>query len=222
MGPVAGNPTFAFSVAIVGGGITGACVASVLRSASSIYQDSPTLLEPTSKLYRDHQWGGINITADLFDQGKSGIGGRSSHRQRTQGVIDGTLRWDHGCQFFHADTELFQPVLTNWLENGIAKEWKGRFTSDDEATSELDFFGLPSQPPFYVGADGINTIPAQLLSGNKEGLQVFSGKHVARIERDESTQKWHLFGTSGQAAFHDTPEEIAQASTEAPLGTDRR
>ena len=58
-------------VAVIGGGITGACVASVLCSSPS-------------------------IQVDLFDQGRGGVGGRSSTRCVEQnGQV---LQWDHGCQ----------------------------------------------------------------------------------------------------------------------------
>ena len=58
-------------VAVVGGGITGCCAASVLCSSSS-------------------------LRVDLFDQGRSGVGGRSSTRRIPENGHD--MQWDHGCQ----------------------------------------------------------------------------------------------------------------------------
>lgn len=59
-------------VAIVGGGITGATACSTLLA----------------------RFGG-DVHIEVFDQGRSGVGGRSSHRNREDSQ---TLRWDHGCQ----------------------------------------------------------------------------------------------------------------------------
>ena len=78
-------------VAIVGGGITAACVASRLSQ-----------LAPS-----------VSIT--LFDQGRRGPGGRASHRavEADSGKVlpddppipPAALEFDHGCQFFRADTD---------------------------------------------------------------------------------------------------------------------
>ena len=65
-------------VAIIGGGISGA-----------------TMFNTLSKL-------SLNACVDLFDQGR-GVGGRSSTR-----VVHDSLMFDHGCQFFRADTSKMQ------------------------------------------------------------------------------------------------------------------
>lgn len=145
-------------------------------------------------------------------------------------------------QFFRADTELFQTVVANWVKHNVAKEWNGRFASDQSSLSENDFFGLPSLPPFFVGEDGMNSIPTRLLLSShttfnenmnasasaNSSLKVFQGTRVARMERRDpnpenqqhhtATSKWHLFGTSGVAAFHDTSEKIAKQSSDVRLG----
>lgn len=79
----------AHRVAVIGGGVTGAYIASTLATNSAIR------------------------SVDVFDQGRSGVGGRTSHRSlqleavvsnstATAGNIEATknytLRWDHGCQ----------------------------------------------------------------------------------------------------------------------------
>eukprot|EP00978_Attheya_sp_CCMP212_P040650 scaffold224238_cov55-Attheya_sp.AAC.1 len=186
-------------VAIIGGGITGACAAKALASSAS---------------------SGIDIQVDLFDQGRSGAGGRSSTRITPYEDTDDTnnaddthefMKWDHGCQFFRADTPKFQSVVNDWMKQGMACEWKGTFASDDPGMGGYDFFGLPSCPPFYIGTDGMQSIPKKLLEEEtkKHTLSVFEGTRVARMERNEALGKWQLFGTSGTAAFHDTPEETA-------------
>lgn len=111
--------TKTFNVAIVGGGITGSCAASVLTSLNKRQCEEGTKkkhIEPaldtnTSKehdlkqlLVREN----IHVHVDLFDQGRSGVGGRTSHRRKEESFSDDndevtSLRFDHGCQvcFFH-------------------------------------------------------------------------------------------------------------------------
>jgi predicted NAD/FAD-dependent oxidoreductase len=180
-----------FHVAIIGGGITGTSVASVLCSSSS------------------------PIRVDLFDQGRRGVGGRSSTRSIDQ---DGKLlQWDHACQFFRADTKKFRSVVSDWIQLGVASEWKGKFGTDDpEADPAHEFFGLPSQPPFYVGNDGMQSIPTRILSDiSSDCLNVFTGTRVSSMQRNNG--QWSLFGVKGQAAYHDTPEKEAQSLSQEEL-----
>jgi renalase len=181
------TPSLALHVAVVGGGITGASVASTLAS-----------LAPNV------------IKVDLFDQGRSGVGGRTSHRV----VSPQAMQWDHGCQFFRADTPRFQAMVQDWIKRGIAAEWTGDFRSDSPGA---DFFGLPTQPPFYVGVGGMRSIPEQLLKQAGTSVTVFSGHRVATMER-RVDQKWNLFGTTGDAAYHDSSETVARSTQPSPLG----
>ena len=92
------------------------------------------------------------------------------------------LRWDHGCQFFRADTPRFQCIVREWLDKGYARVWNGNFTSmrcndhhhreedDEEGTGgdrsskeEYEFFGLPSHPPFYVGSNGMQSLITNVM-----------------------------------------------------------
>ena len=98
-------------------------------------------------------------TVVLFDQGRA-LGGRTSVRRgRAEDgrriVLEDAAptynAWDHGCQFFRADTaESCSSILPDWLGAKLAVEWRGRFgrlqgtapTPDGEAAP--DFFGLPT------------------------------------------------------------------------------
>jgi len=217
-----------YNVAIIGGGITGATAAQTLA-----------------------QYENVNI--HLFDQGRRGVGGRTSSRTVNSNTSDKTnnnntinadtnvnttndaaepsMRWDHGCQFFRADTDQFKLLVKDWMTKGLVQEWKGNFMSSPSASPSRDFFGLPSLPPFYVGADGMQSIPKGILhhiltqkqdTNEDDGhpqLNLFTGTRVAQLERDEESKRWKLFGTSGTSAFHDTPEKIVQQSNDKiPLG----
>jgi hypothetical protein len=161
------------------------------------------------------------------------------------------LRWDHGCQFFRADTPRFQCIVKGWLDKGYAQMWNGNFTSirhqqqqvdvgeeigsvrnkengnnDNDNSSEYEFFGLPSHPPFYVGSNGMQSLitnviddaihqSSTLLSTSSSSIsssllmRVFTGTRIAKLQR-LTNNKWKLVGTCGIAAYHDTPEHIVQ------------
>lgn len=175
-------------VAVIGGGITGASVASTLAS-----------LDP-------------HIAVHVFDQGRS-VGGRASHRITIED--DKTFQWDHGCQFFRADTPRFKKVVDEWIDVRIAAQWEGNFVKEAGAA---DFFGLPSKPPFFVGVGGIKSVVRSLLNKSPACIQVFEGQRVARMTQDDSEEKWTLYGTEGEGAYHDTDEIIARASACGVLG----
>mmetsp|Transcript_35123 Transcript_35123/g.74160 ORF Transcript_35123/g.74160 Transcript_35123/m.74160 type:complete len:466 (-) Transcript_35123:137-1534(-) len=195
-------PSSKKSVAIIGGGITGATAAWKL----SHYD---------------------NLTIHVFDQGRRGVGGRTS--SRTSSVINNdapdndeglSVRFDHGCQFFRADTPQCRDILSRWKD--CVREWKGEFTRSKSLSEEKEFFGLPSKPPFYVGVDGMQSIAQSVLenvqkhiseSSSSSSLRVFTGTRVANLEQcdlSSTRPRWKLHGTSGTAAFHDTPEQIAR------------
>ncbi|EJK59040.1 hypothetical protein THAOC_20791 [Thalassiosira oceanica] len=201
-------------VAIVGGGITGACAARRLKAGA-----------------------GTAIEVHLFDQGRRGVGGRTSSRsyQQRDGAYQSStgkecyvgaactshstkLRFDHGCQFFRADTPEFKRLAKEWIDKKYVAEWKGDFRSSGSATEDRhrEFFGLPSSPPFYVAVDGMQSLPRNILSelesssdtASGEGttssssvvVRVHCGVRVAQMERDASTER-HLLGGDNQAGF---------------------
>ena len=231
-------------VAIIGCGITGALAAS-------------TLIQKCKNDNTNNDQGGLTI--HVFDQGRGGVGGRASSRSAfpsstqsssstlsnknddvtTMSSSTNMLRWDHGCQFFRADTPRFQCIVQEWLDKGYAQVWNGNFTSircnnyhreDDEegtgsdrSTEEYEFFGLPSHPPFYVGSNGMQSLitnvmddaavqhQSSLSSSLSESslMRVFAGTRVAKLQR-LTNDKWKLVGNCGIAAYHDTPEHIVQ------------
>ena len=205
-----------FKVAIVGGGITGACAASTLL--------------------RRRESHSLNIEVDIFDQGRRGPGGRASHRRAECETTNNStcstnqtqrqqVRFDHGCQFFRADTPRFREHVSEWVQQGFVKEWDGTFVADDpdeESSAQRDrgFFGMPHSPPFYVGSDGMNSAVQGVLESccNNEALRVHRGTRVANMERNPTTGRWCLYGTSGEIAFHDTPEEKVAAAAASDKG----
>lgn len=186
------------AVAIIGGGITGSTLAHHL-----------VRLLPSAKL-------------TVFDQGR-GCGGRTCHRRLdSNGKAvspedeDAALRFDHGCQFFRADSAEFETtILSEWLSAGWAAEWRARFGGDG------NFFGLPPDDsrPVYAGVGGMHRIAAsQLAEAARTGrVAIRQGTRVACIKR--VGESWEVAGVSGSAAYHDTAEAVAAAAQRATLGT---
>ena len=142
-----------YSIAIIGGGITGAVAAQTLVSNKS----------------------DINIHVDIYDQGRRGVGGRTSSRTFENDKL--LMRWDHGCQFFRADTDQFKDIVKEWIENDFVREWKGQFISaipDTGNNTSIDFFGLPfsrldSQFPFFTLSSSLgSTLVSQFLESSKD------------------------------------------------------
>ena len=201
------------SVCVVGGGITGATAAAVLREA------------------------GLRVV--VFDQGRRGPGGRASHRRVSQSEerrvlpdddapLGDALEFDHGCQFFRADDAKMKALVESWCSAGWAAAWPARFgrlsgsapfapVSDADADGGAeDFFGLPgSTAPVFVGVGGMQRLPRAVLEGS--GATVRRGVRVKTLRPLEGG-RWELLATSGEGAYHDTSEAAAAAAAEASLG----
>jgi predicted NAD/FAD-dependent oxidoreductase len=197
-------PSRKSSVAIVGGGITGSCAASVLAKHFD------------------------NVV--VFDQGRRGPGGRASHRSvnKNDGTvlqddniqdhpIHDTLQFDHGCQFFRADTkEMSEHLLPDWISKGFVAPWEARLGCLNEAeTKESNgFFGVPARDEnVYIGVGGMHLLPRRILED--AAVTVHRGTRVTSVRKTEG--KWELRGTSGNAAYHDTKESEAQKVSDQVL-----
>mmetsp|Transcript_105054 Transcript_105054/g.201647 ORF Transcript_105054/g.201647 Transcript_105054/m.201647 type:complete len:477 (-) Transcript_105054:54-1484(-) len=200
------NESPSFTVAIIGGGVSGAVCAKEL-----------------SRL------GAGRLTVTVFDQGRQ-LGGRAAHRrvqedgEYVSSASVAPFAFDHGCQFFRADSPRFrEELLREWLDRKWAAEWKGKFgtlqNSSDVSVTKASFFGFPHQPPYYCGVGGMCFLPMALLEDatTTGAVQVRGGVRVANTVK-LSDGKWLLSGTSGKAALHDTAEEEAARSAPDALG----
>ena len=121
-------------------------------------------------------------------------------------------------QFFRADSAEMRKLAALWEARGWAQKWNCRFGGDG------DFFGVPtSDAPVYCGAGGMHTLPRSILrSCDKDIVRVQVGARVTSLKDSACTSaanaRWALFGVSGDAAYHDTPEAQARASENALLG----
>lgn len=185
-------------VAVVGGGVTGAAAASTLT--------------------------GLGHEVHVFDQGRRGPGGRASHRSvraADAAVLaddepppeTATWEFDHGCQFFRADSERMRRLCAAWCERGWAAPYEGRFGKVGDAA---DFFGLPSEAaPVYAGVGGMQRLVRAMLRAS--AAQLHAGVRVSGMSQG-AEGRWTLRGVGGEAAFHDAAEACAAASSERGLG----
>lgn len=195
-------------VAVVGGGFAGAVAAKTLAD--------------------------FGIAVTVFDQGRRGFGGRASHRrlESKDGALvgpilddsdppDNTLEFDHGCQFFRAETARFATVVERWEKAGLCGRWEGRFAS---VGAGADFFGFDgaaaSGAPYFAGIGGNHRLPRALLEGAGPLVTLRRGTRISAMRPATAAEprRWALEGTSGVAAFHDTVESVAAAATAGPLG----
>ena len=186
----------AAKVAIVGGGISGSCAAATLAS---------------------------DVQVTVFDQGRRGPGGRASHRSvraSDNSIMDddsqlsaeeSVYEFDHGCQFFRADSEEMKFIVDKWREQGWVSPWKGSFGFlPAESSDAYDFFGIASNSnPVYTAVGGMHQLPRRLLESSNAVLA--KGTRVCQVKRKD--EKWELFGVTGNQAFHDTHDEATDISS---------
>ena len=162
----------------------------------------------------------VDVSLELFDQGR-GAGGRTSTRFATIDSFTTGCKFDHGCQFFRADTPIVQPIVQDWVEKGWVKKWEGRHIAGPSETGDIihpseEFFGLPSQPSVYVSSKGgLHNIARDLIEDSLQGgglrtTTIHFGVRVEEMQYNEETKKWKFYGKGGRAALHDTPEEEAK------------
>lgn len=86
------------------------------------------------------------------------VGGRMA----TQKI--GDVHFDSGAQFFTARSEEFANALSQWMENGIARQWYQGYPSPDNKKPR-------DQYPRYCGARGMDSIPEFLARDLEIHLQ---------------------------------------------------
>jgi predicted NAD/FAD-dependent oxidoreductase len=128
---------------------------------------------------------------------------------------DGVLSFDHGCQFFRADTKRFLGMVNAWVRDGAVKPWHGRVIGVESGAK--DFFGACSGVPLYVGNGGMHRIARHLEKEATNAGAVFNrGVRVSSIHKLPSGS-WRVDGVGGEAAIHDTSEAAAASATHRPL-----
>jgi hypothetical protein len=117
-----------------------------------------------------------------------------------------------------------QKLVSEWVNQGWVAPYAAQWKRLGGAPS---FFGLPqdasttttttnsssSSQPVYVGVGGMHHIPRALLSSLPADIFVHRGRALS-VKRNNAGQ-WEIRYTTGNAAFHDTPEEEAKKNASA-------
>ena len=182
-------------VAIIGAGVAGLSCAAVIANAA----DCPVV--------------------HLIDQGSRGRGGRaSSSRPTTTTTRDPAMVFDHGCQFFTAESPEFRETCAKLERSGHIARWHGRFGSFDASTGTLreksnntrdgdvDFFGLLASDEVYVGVptmrglcDGLRTL---IRDETVVDMPQCAVTKLARFQGDPDANKKHPENTTPNTATH--------------------
>lgn len=152
-------------------------------------EQEPTQREPVSCLVvgagiaglmaaRELQRQGVSVT--VLDKGR-GVGGRMATRRFAGGVFD------HGTQYFAPSSPWFQARITEWVHDGIAREWfrVRAYELDPRFISAARFCGCPT----------MTAVPKQIA----DGIEVHTSERVTRIERADGS--WRV-DTEGGSAYH--------------------
>ena len=122
-----------------------------------------------------------NVT--LFEK-SLGAGGRMATRRADP------FYFDHGAQFFKAQSPSFQKLIDPWLASGLIARWDARFVEIDQNQIRQSLL-WDNFYPRYVGVPHMNSV-AQALS---QGLKLHLNTRVAQLHRQENG--WRLFDDQG-------------------------
>jgi renalase len=118
---------------------------------------------------------GFHVT--VFEKSR-GLGGRVATRRLSEGPS-----FDHGAQFFTAESEAFQKQVQEWVKAGVAAPWEGKVAAFDAGR----FHPVVSDRPFYVGTPAMTAIAKALAMG----VDVRLDAQVKAVTQAESAQ-WSL------------------------------
>lgn len=152
--------------------------------------------------------------------------------------------FDHGCQFFTAESEAFRETCAALERAGHIARWDGRFGTLDASTGEFrakiendagtrgdDFFRLLAAKDVYVGVptmrglcDGLRELIRENAAVDSPQCAVTSLKR-ARDEREhekKNARPWVVSGVGGRALDENQPgsRERALGAFEAVVATD--
>ncbi|MES2464525.1 MAG: FAD-dependent oxidoreductase [Armatimonadota bacterium] len=115
-------------------------------------------------------------TVRLLDKGR-GVGGRAATRR-----LGGSVRADHGAQYFTARGERFKKIVDQGIDDGWIAIWNRGLPlwKNGEITHR------PEGHPRYAPPGGMSDLPKQLA----KGLDITLSAAVNRISRDEQTGDW--------------------------------
>lgn len=160
-------------IAVIGGGLSGCCAASVIAASRTLAAKCPAL----------------EVT--VFESGR-GLGGRASTRRLESGG-----RVDHGCQYISikpppASDHRFASLVDRLERSGAVAEWKGHFCELHTSGTIEESDDAAKNKRRMVGVGGMNNI-CKTLIGESSRISTRFGSRVREIRFDEDgDRKWHL------------------------------
>jgi len=134
--------------------------------------------------------GGASV--HVFDKGR-GVGGRASTRHDDAG-----RQFDHGAQYFTAESDKFRAQVTEWVAAGVAVEWTGRLAVINCDRDGCQLAHPPQAKQRYVGVPGMSAVAKRLAEEvTAAGGRVTTGVRVAPLKRGDG--KWRLAVESGES-----------------------
>jgi predicted NAD/FAD-dependent oxidoreductase len=118
----------------------------------------------------------------VFEKAR-GVGGRMSTRYADP------FYFDHGAQYFTAQTKLFQEFLNPFIDQGIIAEWKGKIISLEIGKKETKRMWFE---PHLVASPNMNSLCKKLA----EGLDIKLSLEIAPLDQKD-IDKWILQDKDG-------------------------
>ncbi|MEO1405897.1 MAG: FAD-dependent oxidoreductase [Pseudomonadota bacterium] len=118
----------------------------------------------------------------VFEKSR-GIGGRMATRYA------GIYEFDHGAQYFTAQTTEFQTTLKPLIADGDVVEWTGRVVSLSAGNDAVE---LKRDDPIYVASPRMNVLPKHFA----EGLNIVVRCQISSMSKD-ARGKWRLTDNEG-------------------------
>lgn len=115
----------------------------------------------------------------LFEKSR-GVGGRMATRHAD------SWQFDHGAQFFTAESEAFQAVLAPLIAAGAVARWDARFAEFD-GTRRIAGWRWGADRPHYVGVPKMNALAKHLAAG----LDIRLATRIGSVVRDNA-DRWAL------------------------------
>lgn len=142
-----------------------------------------------------------SATVTVYEKSR-GLGGRMSHRRR------GEYHFDHGAQYFKANSSTFQALVQEHTATNVLEEWPLKIES-------LGGTGNVSKAvePRYRGRDGMTAFPKAL----GEGLDIRLQNHAKRLDRTGDGNGWLItFDDKDQKEYQQGPYDWVITSIPAP------
>ena len=121
----------------------------------------------------------------IFEKAR-GVGGRMSNRRAEP------YFFDHGAQYFSAQTDEFKAFIAPMITNGIMKSWNARF-AEIEGRTIIRERRWNDDYPHYVGVPNMSSIAKHL----SDGMNLKLGTRVQSISKQ--LNKWSLTDDQGRS-----------------------